>query len=114
MVRGPAVADLRPSRGAYLGHEPACPVRVDGIPGAPVYLEIRAHDRPVRDGEEISDVGRLDTGVREDRRFLPTSPLGLADRVHRRLGAGHRTGDEDGVGKTGNPYGAGGCCDVAR
>lgn len=54
------MTDLCPSRRAYLGDEPARPVRVDGIPGAAVDLEIRPHDRAVSNGEEVSDIGRLD------------------------------------------------------
>ena len=114
MLRGPQWLTLGTSRHAYLCHESARTVRIDRIPGAAVDLEIRAHDRAVGDGKEVSDVRRLDPGVGEDRGLVPTASLGLADRVDRRLGARHRTGDEDRVGKTRDTYGARGSGDVAR
>src|SRR5580765_5130925 len=78
------------SHRTYLGHEPARALRVDRIPRASVDLEIRAHDRAVRDRQEILDVARLDAGVREDRRLVPAPSLRLADRVDRWFGSGHR------------------------
>ena len=56
----------------------------------------------------------LTPGVREDRRLVATAPLRLADRLHRRLCAGHRARHEDCVGQTRDPHGAGGRRDVSR
>src|SRR5882724_5965097 len=102
IVRGPPEPlkqRLGSSRRAHLGHESRRPVGVDGIPGPTVDLEIRADDRTVRDSEEVPDVGRLDPGVREDRGLVTTPLLGLAHGLHGRLRAGHRAGNEDGVGR---------------
>src|SRR5689334_6396176 len=51
-------------------HESLYTIAIDGIPGIPVHLEMRADDAAIADSQDIANVIDGDAGIGEDRRVL--------------------------------------------
>src|SRR5260221_1816409 len=83
--------------GAHDFYQPACPLRIDGIPGRTVYLQMGSDDDAVGGRENLRGVLVIDAGIGEHRdvarALLRLPELGQVDRS-----PGLRPADQQRVG----------------